>query len=225
MLCSSDRVEVNFADMPGLKDRMEARNRLVQAIESPVISREPVVTLSQPVYSDDEFAGYMVISVPQSLIKSDLPRLLNASTTVDLVTFNSMGELVRANRGREAVQANLPANRALAALVGQDSLVFHAENMAGEDRIYTVVPIVSDVAYSLSIWHPEDMGGSIGKSVGFGIFLPVLMWLASLVVAFWSLMLCIHMLGRRAKDSVGNSVTGMSQISVPSTKPMSPMSW
>ena len=187
MLCSSDGAEVNFADMPGLKDRMEARNRLVQAIESPVVSRESVVTLSQPLYSDGDFAGYMVISVPQSLIKSDLPRLLNASTTVDLVTFNSMGELVRASRGREAVQANLPANRALAALVGQDSLVFHAENMAGEDRVYTVVPIVSDVAYSLSIWHPEDMGGNIVKSVGFSIFLPVLMWLASLVVAFWSL--------------------------------------
>jgi two-component sensor histidine kinase len=155
-------------------------------MDSGPLADQPLLVISQPFYTTGGFAGYMVLGVPRVGILTRMTASLQ-STPVDIVTFNSRGEVVRGTRSQAVINLNLPASRDLTTLVGQDPSVFRARSAGDEDRIYAVVPIVPEVAYSMSIWRPEDMEAGIRDELSLSSLLPVLMWLASLVVAFWSL--------------------------------------
>ncbi|HVG47241.1 MAG TPA: sensor histidine kinase, partial [Rubellimicrobium sp.] len=75
----------------------------------------------------------------------------------------------------------------LAAEANAGPRLFEAEDSQGVARVYTVTPLVPDVAYALGIWTPEQARQGIGKLTDSPLLFPLLMWIVSLVVAFWSL--------------------------------------
>lgn len=202
MQCSSSGRPYDFSDFPGFADEVAEPKRQITRAETGVISDEPVMVLSQPFATQDGFAGFIAMSVPMRTIASEMASFTDRRRS-ELVTFNANGAIVRSNRPIEEIEPNLPSKRDLKSLVGSQSLVFESENRAGAPRIYAVVPVVPDVAYAMSIWHPDEMQTNLQESVGFGLWLPVIMWLASLIVAFWSLNLLavrhIKKLGRQMR--------------------------
>ena len=186
MQCSSSGNTYDFSDFPGFAEEVAAPRRHVLWSEDGVISEEPVMILSQPFFTRAGFAGFMVLSVPVSAINAEMLNPLE-DMPVRLLTFNVDGEIVRSDSPFDETGYDLPAGRDLSALVSRESIVFEDINKAGQERLYAVVPIVANVAYAMTIWRPEELAPGLRKSVGLSMFLPVIMWLASLVVAFWTL--------------------------------------
>ncbi|AEI96385.1 sensor histidine kinase [Roseobacter litoralis] len=184
--CSSAGGSYDFSDAPGFARELENPRRQITANPSGEISAEPVLVLSQPFFTRAGFAGFITMSVPLSVFSAGMATPLDGMPA-HLVTFNADGKIVRSDRTDDVTKVDLPADKSLQALVGQESVVFQSTNTIGEARIYAVVPVVPDVAYAMSIWRPDEMEESLQQSIGLSLALPVIMWLASLVVAFWSL--------------------------------------
>ncbi len=186
MRCSSGGQTFDFSDFPGFAKEVEAARRQITYSAKGVISGEPVLVLSQPFFTRAGFAGFMTMSVPLTAIAEETFSPLSGMPA-NLVTFNADGVVLRSDRGAVITQADLPAGQSLASLVGAKPVVFKDKNRGDATRLYAVVPIVPDVAYAMSIWRPEELAPGLRQSIGLSMVLPVIMWLASLVVAFWSL--------------------------------------
>ena len=184
--CSSERRRMDLEADAGIDLDAELPQRMVTSFETGLFGDAPELVLTQPLFLGGSLAGHMILSVPQRDIQTRMMEPLQ-STSVDVATFNSRGDIVRSGKAKGVIEQNLPADRALRALVGQQPVVFNATSVGGDDRIYTIVPVVPGVAYSISVWRPEDMQAGLSDGVSFSLLLPVLMWLASLIVAFWSL--------------------------------------
>jgi two-component sensor histidine kinase len=186
MRCASSGTTYDLSDAPGFAEEVEAPRRQITWNPSGVISEVPVLVLSQPFFTRVGFSGFMTMYVPVAAITEAMTNPL-AGLSASLVTFNADGTVVRSDQPVAITDSELPAGRDLASLVGTQPVVFEDTNKAGEERLYAVVPIVADVAYAMSIWRPDALAPGLRQSVGLSMFLPVVMWLASLVVAFWSL--------------------------------------
>ena len=185
-LCSSAGSGHNFSNDPVFQALPDAPARTITRHETGPLSGEPVIVLLEPFYTNDRFVGYITLSIPPSRIQRAVGPPIPLSP-FDLVIFNAAGEVFLSDQGEKSSALNLPRNRSLAALVGEKPTVFSDLNQSGTKSVYAVVPIIPGVAYSMSIWQQEDVLQSANQTGRLSFFLPVLMWLASLVVAFWSL--------------------------------------
>ncbi|MFY9237809.1 MAG: sensor histidine kinase [Roseovarius sp.] len=104
-----------------------------------------------------------------------------------LTTFNSAGDiLTQDSEGLADMQAALPADRALTALVGAGGEMFTAMDRAGHERSFALVLIIPDLTYALGTWLPDPRQTSFwGMKAAPAIF-PLLMFLASLAVAYFA---------------------------------------
>lgn len=183
--CTSSMRRFDWSQIEEFEERMANPRRAVRASPTGPLSGQPVIVIYQPLQIDGTFAGYLTLSLPLPAIRSQERAELQRKPE-DVVIFNSEGRLLLSDRGIATTEADLPRNRSLKLLVGEDGAVFSDENADGEPRVYSIVPIVSGVVYSMSVWHPADLPVARGAGM-LSSFLPVAMWLASLIVAFWSL--------------------------------------
>lgn len=186
MNCSSAGGVYDFSAYPDFDKVLETKDRSVVLSRTGPISQEPVLVVINPVFEGEAFAGFMLLSVPLTTLQ-EAPAPVADMTPTDLVIFNAAGEVLTSKQARLISEADLPRNRSLKNLVGEKTAVFEGENAAGEDRVYAVVPIVPDVVYSMTIWRQADVLASASQTGALSIFMPVLMWLASLIVAFWAI--------------------------------------
>ncbi|WP_298921950.1 histidine kinase dimerization/phosphoacceptor domain -containing protein [uncultured Roseobacter sp.] len=186
MTCSSDGGIYDFSAYPDFDKAIDAPERAVTLSTTGPVSQQPVLVMTHPFFEGDIFAGFMALSVPLSALR-DLPEQPIELRPADLVIFGAGGEVVASERPRLVTEADLPLNRSLKTLIGNKAVVFEDVNTEGEERVYAVVSIVPGVTYAMSIWQREEIIASVHQSGTLSIFLPILMWLASLVVAFWAI--------------------------------------
>lgn len=186
MSCSSAGGIYDFSAYPDFDKVLKTKARSVILNRTGPISQEAVLVVISPVFEDATFAGFMLLSVPLTALK-DRPDPPSEVVPADLITFNAEGELLTSDRARLITEKDLPLNRSLKTLVGEKTAVFDGQNSAGQDRVYAVVPIVPGVVYSMSVWRQAEVLASASQTGTLSIFLPILMWLASLIVAFWSI--------------------------------------
>ncbi|WP_300063430.1 sensor histidine kinase [uncultured Roseobacter sp.] len=186
MTCSSAGGAYDFRAYTDFESALETRERAVIVNRTGPISVQSVLAMLQPVEVAETFAGFMLLSVPISVMR-ERPDPPSEMLPSDLVIFNGLGEVLTTDRARLVTEADLPQNRSLKTLVGERTAVFEDVNMEGADRVYSVVPIVPNVVYAMSIWQREAVLASTGQTGRLSIFLPVVMWLASLIVAFWAI--------------------------------------
>jgi len=170
---------VVYADM-----RADPRPRAAVNRDAP-ISRESVVVLATPLIDRaGEFDGYVSISLPHSEIFRSFEEF-QRERPVDLITFNGDGQVLSAEGGLDGVDARLPAGAQLVNYVGRPQVAFTGRNRAGELRVFAIVPIVANTVYALGSWEYRQYGYGAGlTSAALPILFPVLMWIASLGVAF-----------------------------------------
>lgn len=186
MRCSSMDQPVDFSDNENFNAAMNAGKRRAAAIQNPTINERLETVVNTPVFDDDVLVGVMAISIPYSTFaevdEPDLP-----IKPIALMTFSDDGKILTSEKRFENVHQEIPADVSLAAFSGKKSVVFDALNADGVERVYAVLPLVPNAAYAISVWSMDTPFLKSDLSTRVSVLLPVVMWVASLIVAFWAL--------------------------------------
>ncbi|WP_432817304.1 sensor histidine kinase [Sulfitobacter sp. JB4-11] len=186
MTCSSSDAPFDFSEDPEFIAMAENPQRRATSTGSGSVSRRPVTVVSTPIFSEREFIGAVFISIPftafDDLSKPQLPR-----SPVAIITFNERGEVLTSDHALDINEAEVPPNIALSLFTGDNRTVFLAENKNGLQRAYAIQPIVRDAAYAMTVWPADTPFLDTALSSRASALLPIVMWAASLVVAFWAL--------------------------------------
>lgn len=186
MTCSSSDAPFDFSTEPEFIAMKENPRRQATSTSNGSVSRRPVTVVSMPVFKSREFIGAVFISIPftafDNLAKPDLPR-----TPVAIITFNQRGDMLTSDHALDINEAEVPPNIALSLFTGDQRIVFRSLNKNGVERAYAIQPIVRDTAYAMSVWPTDTPFLQTDLTARAAAMLPIVMWAASLIVAFWAL--------------------------------------
>ncbi|WP_022708063.1 MULTISPECIES: sensor histidine kinase [Paracoccus] len=178
---------VDINDLLVFQRFLENPMTAVSSIAEGPISKRPVVVVLQPLYRDRELLGYVSVSVSQELLRST--HAVDFGTEgARVLTFNNLGDVLTGDGmlGADAQQL-LPRDVDLLSLQGQGETTFRAVANNGEDRVFTVVPVVPGLVYALGSWSPQIAGIGVFQLSRFGaVLLPVTLWIVSLAVAYFA---------------------------------------
>ena len=161
----------------------EPRPRVTMS-EAGTASGVPVIIVSLPILEAGEYLGHVSVSIPHARLHArdnDIPN----DTPLDLVLFNDDGEILSASGGMDGVEVRLPAGRPLQDYIGKPQQSFTGVTRMAEERVFAIVPVVPDLIYALGSW-PSQVNSITAGAIRLAIPLlfPILMWLASLAVAY-----------------------------------------
>lgn len=179
--CGSSSRGANLDAYPQLLAAVQEPFPAVTRIENPSISPGPVVVVSEPFEVDGVHQGHVSISIPVEFIR---PRDTGRTEYSELVTFSRTGQILSTQHGLEAARQRLPADIDLSTLAGAEEQSFLARGADGEERIYALAPVVPDLVYALSIWPQDSSAATTLGTSGFARALPLIMWAASVIVAY-----------------------------------------
>lgn len=186
MNCSSSEQAYNLGSSSVYKDAMERKVVTVTSLDRGAVSGAAVVVVTVPLFENDEMIGFVFISIGQDVFKErDVENL--AATPLSLITFSSIGELISSERDLPLARAELPDAYELRQFSGTERQVFRAENASGEERVYAVIPMLQDTVFAMSVWPADTALLETDFSGRLSGLLPIVMWVASLIVAFWAL--------------------------------------
>jgi two-component sensor histidine kinase len=186
MTCSSTDRIVNFSEDEDFLENLEMPVRRASAQSIDRVSQRVVTVVSAPVYRRDELLGFIAISIPRETFEEvEEPEL--AYEPVTLFTFNPKAQILTTEDERDLAEQEAPSTVNLSLLTDKKPSVFRAQNQDGLERIYAVQPLVNDAAYAISVWPVDAPFLVPDLATRLGAFLPILMWAASLIVAFWAL--------------------------------------
>ena len=186
MVCSSSDKTYDFSTFDTFEDMMASPRRRATASHLAPMSQQSVLVLQEPFYDDEQFLGYLTLSVPlKSIVRT--PPTDPARAPLELMTFSPAGTVLTSAHSVEEASTELPLNRNLTLLFGSEPTAFTDTNEDGDQRVYAVVPIVKNVVYAMGVWSDNAPIAQIERKNSLSTFLHVIMWIASLIVAFWAL--------------------------------------
>ncbi|SHF18801.1 Two-component sensor histidine kinase, contains HisKA and HATPase domains [Loktanella atrilutea] len=142
------------------------------------------VILLQPVVQDGVVRGQIVLALPTDQLSS-MPDLDNAEPPLSLVIFDRNGRII-ANQGEAPVNPVVDLSQEALLRLGADPSTFVGRNADGERRVFVMLTLVPDLAYAMTGWAPTE-GFLASSAITLpSFFLPALMWLASLLVAYFA---------------------------------------
>jgi len=184
--CVSTGVSTDVSERETFLKMRRGKVRMANVTDSPAQSQEPVLIVTVPLREDRVVIGFVNISIPERVFNGGIePELKNRPKA--MLTFNAEGDILTTENGLEVAQAELPSFAELQWYIGQSGRVFRDTNQNGEERVYAVLPIVPDAVYAMSAWPENTPLLQAGTTSALSLLLPVAMWIASLVVAFWAL--------------------------------------
>lgn len=186
MTCSSSDAPFDFSKNIDFIEMKETPRRQATSTANGSITRRPVAVVSVPVFKSREFKGTIVISIPHTAFDNLIEPVLTR-TPVAMMTFNQKGQILTSDRSLDISEVEVPPDIALSLFTGDQRIVFRASNQNGVERAYAVQPIVRDAAYAMSVWPADTPFLHTDLSARAAAMLPIVMWAASLIVAFWAL--------------------------------------
>lgn len=186
MSCSSTHQVYDLSEEPGVIARMATAERSVQAIDEGAVTGETVVVVTVPLIEEDITTGFVFISIDRSSLETGADED-PLERPLSLITYNHDGEIVTSEQDVESARREMPANYDLKALTGDARQVFSARNNDGVERMYAVLPMVQDTVFAMSVWPMDTPLLQTDFSGRMSSLLPIVMWLASLIVAVWAL--------------------------------------
>ena len=164
-----------------------------------------VISVVEPVVTDDAADGYIVLAFPHSALSVNSEAKDKGPRPVDTITFNERGDVLTSHLGVESAVDRIPANRALSALSVTGASTFEDLDNTGVDRVYTVAPLLPGAIYALSVW-PAEAARAGGLTSMSAVLFPFLMWLISLAVAYFA----VHRLVTRHIRSLRQNIRAFS---------------
>ncbi len=186
MKCSSADQPLNFSEDEAFKSLQADPVRRATAGRDAAVNQKPATVINIPVFDEKVLIGFMILSIPHATVDrmEEAPLTL---TPAALVTINKNGDVLTTEKGLEIAEAEYPVNTAMSLFTSKESHVFRAKNVSGTERIYAVLPIVPNTVYAMSVWPSDTPFVQSDLSTRLSALLPIAMWLASLIVAFWAL--------------------------------------
>lgn len=186
MACTSTGQEMDFSEDPYFTRAIERPSLRVTTLEKGRSSGHAVTVVTSPIFKRAELVGFLSVSIPfetfHNLEEPELPLVPTA-----LLTFNREGEILTTEKGLEVSGKEVPRDVALKNFVGLPADIFRANNQDGVERVYAVYPLINNAVYALGVWPVDTSHLNPGLITRLSILLPIAMWAASLVVAFWAL--------------------------------------
>ena len=186
MTCSSEGRVFDFSADEGFIKLTREPWRRATSTRFGSITKKPVTVINAPVFEKEELVGYIAISIPHETFDEieESPRTLSP---LAMVTLNKSGEILTTELGLQTADVEFPRGVPVTGFVGKDPIVFSADNTNGTERTFAVLPIVPNAVYAMSVWPADTALMQSGLSTRLSGLLPIVMWMASLIVAFWAL--------------------------------------
>lgn len=181
--CSSADRTVDFSGDPLFQTRMSAPRLYIDLIEAPAVSASSVINVMFPTYEGTDFVGFMSISFSTEALAARGDRVADMRPD-SVVTFNAEGVILSTEASAEGDPISLPRSVTLEDLVTRPDETFIDLSQSGEERIFAIVPVVPGVVYALAGWPREAFrlgGGMLPLPTA---AFPLMMWVASLFVAY-----------------------------------------
>lgn len=184
--CSSSGRVFDISTIPAFAETMKNRERMIEVIVDAPLSGTSVFNVSEPFFENGEFAGFVSLSIPHNRLPATADELTDLGLE-ELLVFNSDGDVLTARSGLDAAMPELPVNRSLKSLIVARGVAFRDINQNDVQRMYTVTPIEGSPAAVMGVWRvDESLIGSVSDFAQPALF-PILMWLASMSVAYMSI--------------------------------------
>jgi two-component sensor histidine kinase len=199
--CSSAGGTYDYSTSPELQSMLSDPGPRVFADSSAPISQTSVMVVMHPAYDEDGMLdGFVVISIPHESFEPGDDLNLEVKPFV-LITFNRQGTILTSENGGEQALRQLPDDLDLATLLASEPIAFSGTSAAGAPRQYTVVPLVPGVVSALGSWEIDRPLSGRLPVIGSTVALVLLMWLASVIVAFFAVhQLVVRGVGSLARD-------------------------
>jgi len=186
MSCASSSGGADVSRSSGFLRAMDSRQPMILLDDRGELSGQPVIVVTQPVFdAANTLTGFVSVSLPHEALAARAGVATTASQP-ELLTFNGDGDILTSTAPTGEQDRVLPSDRSLEALglEGQD-VSFTARAEDGSMRSFAVIPIVPDLLYALGSWESESKAVWYLRALP-SITLPLVMWLACLIVAFLS---------------------------------------
>ncbi|WP_159441664.1 sensor histidine kinase [Roseivivax lentus] len=184
-VCASVGGIPSRTDIPEVLEALGEPRQNILPFEQPTISDEPIVAIFEPVFRDGFHIGHVVISIPLSALRDLQPAdQTTGASFIDVALINRSGDMVTSGLDRATLEPLLPGALGLSNLPGQENYSFLSESADGVERIYVVAAIVPDLLYAVSIWDRNSPELGALEASTFAKALPLVMWAASVVVAY-----------------------------------------
>ncbi|EPX79464.1 sensor histidine kinase [Litoreibacter arenae] len=182
MKCSSSGAEFDFKNTPSFQQAMSEGKSVVGINQSAPFSGKSVIIVSEPYFDGREVEGLISVSIPHERLS------VNASDEaadglVNVITFNTKGDILTSIGPLDVASLDLPQNTKLPELLGQGAYSFSAVDAQNYERIYAVIPIVDQTVYTLGVWDANAATARPLLSRMPAWIFPVIMWVVSLGVA------------------------------------------
>ncbi|WP_333829302.1 sensor histidine kinase [Pararhodobacter sp.] len=185
MRCRSDGQSSSIAGTPQFESLMERPAASVTAQARDLARNEAVMIVTQPIREGVTLRGFIMITVPQRSVEL-MRRLPVNSGPASTVLFNTDGELITGMDDPETM-ARLPANRPLAEFPDNpDERIFYGQTVGGESASFAVAELIPRRLYAVGTWTGSMDAQTGMRAAVMPLILPVLMWVASLGVAYFA---------------------------------------
>ncbi|MFN3274758.1 MAG: sensor histidine kinase [Paracoccus sp. (in: a-proteobacteria)] len=178
-------VGLDLRGSPVLSEFLSAPRTRVVALPRGPISGQPIVIVLQPLYRDAELLGYTAIALSQDLLRST-HAMSFGTEGARIMTFSNHGDILTSDSLLEGIATDLlPMGMSLETLTRRSESSFRGPANNGEQRVFTVVPVVPGLVYAIGSWSPKTAGfGAFQLSRVGAVMLPIALWVVSLAVAY-----------------------------------------
>ncbi len=184
--CSSAEVVVDFSELPDFDAIMRAQEPAIVINRQAPPTNSSAFVIFEPFEIEGDFAGFVTLSIPHKGVLDTQNRLVDRGLAAMLTLDAQGGVLTERSQLGPAVE-ELPQSSVLQNLETTRSFAFVGKNQRGENRIYTIVPSESSPATVIGVWQIKDgLVNRLGDYIQPAVF-PILMWIASMAVAFLSI--------------------------------------
>jgi len=157
--------------------------RTVTVFQKGMISKQPVVTASRPVWRNGQLAGSIAISLPSVYI--DWANAPERNETSRFAIIDGGGVAVA--RAKHDVETTwLPDKSRLQAIMAGGRRPVVAASVAGESRIYAISSLFERDIYAVSSWPEGRAMGVLSLTQLLALLLPIIMWALAVTVAYFA---------------------------------------
>ena len=183
--CNSAGRKFDFAEDP-LFIQLSKERRTSFAVKAVgLVAGTSVLAITHPVFDKEgAFRGLVSLSLTHSGLRVAEDSGTDAQRPLTMITFNKQGTVLTATQPLDNIGMAIPGDRTLGSLTGDSAISFSTLSAAQMPRTFSVVPLVPNELYALGSWPPTGTGQSQGALDSAPVLLPLLMWLASVVVAW-----------------------------------------
>ena len=204
----SEAPPIDVSQTDAFRQFIASPGTFVSSVEQGPITGGAVVQVMQPLYRDRDLLGYVSIGLTHELLQST--HAMNfGSDGARIITFNHRGDVLTGEPGDDLTR-NLPRGTALTDMLHRTETTFRDMSNGGEERVFTVVPVVPGLVYAMGSWSPRLAGIGVFQMSRYGAFLlPIALWLASLAVAYFAVFRLVlrhvrELRGQMRRFAIGN---------------------